>query len=78
MGHFSLFLARHSLLTILVPVSFLVASMTQSQQTIASLQFDLDVERGRIADFETRLEDVEDSNDVRDASLILVRPFLTH
>lgn len=77
MGHFSLFLARHSLLTILVPVSFLVASMTQSQQTIASLQFDLDVERGRIADFETRLEDVEDSNDVRDASLILVRPFLT-
>lgn len=78
MGHFSLFLARHSLLTILVPVSFLVASMTQSQQTIASLQFDLDVERGRIADFETRLEDVEDSNDVRDASLILVRPFLTY
>lgn len=52
-------------------ISFLVASMTQSQQTIASLQFDLDVERGRIADFETRLEDVEDSNDVRDASLIL-------
>ncbi|OXC68981.1 hypothetical protein AYX13_02592 [Cryptococcus neoformans] len=52
-------------------ISFLVASMTQSQQTIASLQFDLDVERGRIADFEARLEDVEDSNDVRDASLIL-------
>lgn len=60
----------------LLPVSFLVASMTQSQQTIASLQFDLDVERGRIADFEARLEDVEDSNDVRDASLILVKPFL--
>ncbi|KIR31713.1 hypothetical protein I352_06051 [Cryptococcus deuterogattii MMRL2647] len=52
-------------------VSFLMASMTQSQQTIASLQFDLDVERGRIADLEARLEDVEDSNDVRDASLIL-------
>lgn len=52
--------------------------MTQSQQTIASLQFDLDVERGRIADFEARLEDVEDSNDVRDASLILVRPFLSY
>lgn len=59
-------------------VSFLVASMSQSQQTIASLQFDLDVERGRIADFEARLEDVEDSNDVRDASLILVRPFFSY
>lgn len=52
--------------------------MSQSQQTIASLQFDLDVERGRIADFEARLEDVEDSNDVRDASLILVRPFFSY
>ncbi|WVO14370.1 hypothetical protein L204_102003 [Cryptococcus depauperatus] len=52
-------------------IAFLIQSIKESNQALASLQFDLDVETGRVTDMEGRLEELEEIKDIRDTSITL-------